>query len=130
LLEKNGYVVARRAQPGWGENAFELGDEFVAFRLRRAVRWVRLNKPIRAYRTFYRVKTNKICKQLDRFEVDWITPSEFCKAIGIERHTLTRKLKQKNCPKTKQYRGGKGKLITLVPNQELIDFLRQFKTGS
>jgi hypothetical protein len=33
LLEENGYVFARRMEPGWEEKAFRLNDEFIAIKL-------------------------------------------------------------------------------------------------
>jgi len=74
LLEDNGYVLARGDEPDWQEKAFRFGDEFVAFRLE--------------------IKLGIAAKQ-----PVWIRPSELCPLIGIERHTLSRNLKNKKCPK-------------------------------
>src|SRR5438132_13635014 len=57
----------------------------------------------------------------------WIKPAQFCKLIGIDRHTLTRNLKHKDCPKIKQERGPKGRLVRLEPTQALKYYLRRFK---
>ncbi len=103
VLEENGYVVARRCfGPGWQENAVRLGDNWVAFRLQRK----------------------------NKGQLQWITPRDFCEIIGIDRHTLTRHLKDKDCPRVKKKRGRKGRLVWLQPTQELITFLRKNKRSS
>src|SRR6266446_2157732 len=33
LLEENGYVFARRMEPGWEEKAFRLNDEYIAIKV-------------------------------------------------------------------------------------------------
>jgi len=103
LLEDNGYVVARMAEPGWQEKAFRFGDEFVAFRL-EAKLGSAASQPV------------------------WMQPGELCKLIGIDRHTLARNLRQRNCPKIELERGPKGKrLVRLRVTQEFITFLRRNK---
>ena len=103
LLEDNGYVVARMAEPDWQEKAFRFGDEFVAFRLED--------------------KLGSAARQ-----PVWIRPGEFCKLIGIERHALIRNLRHGNCPKIELERGPKGKrLVGLRPTQEFITFLKRNK---
>ncbi len=55
---------------------------------------------------------------------------DFCEVIGIDRHTLTRHLKQEDCPEVDDRRGPKGRLRFLRPTQELITFLRRNKRSS
>jgi hypothetical protein len=82
LLEKNGYVVARLGIDGWID-AVRFGDDYVAFRLQS---------------TWKQGRTGL-----------WVTPKRFSELLGIDRHTLTRKLKQKNCPGgISRIRGPKG----------------------
>jgi hypothetical protein len=100
LLEDNEYVCVRMPEPGWQEKAFRFGDEFVAFRLE--------DKPGSAAR-----------------QCVWMPPGEFCEWIGIERHTLSRSLRHKNCPKIELERGPKGWLVRLRPTQEFITFVKQ-----
>ena len=102
LFEDNGYVLARGDEPDWREKAFRFGDEFVAFRLEDKVGSA-ARQPV------------------------WIRPSEFCRLIGIERHTLARNLRHRNCPKTELDRGPKGWLVGLRPTQEFITFLKRNK---
>jgi hypothetical protein len=105
LLEDNGYVVARMAEPDWQEKAFRFGDEFVAFRLE-----------------------DKLGPGVAAKQPAWIRPGEFCNLIGIERHTLPRNLQNKKCPKIELDRGPKGKrLVRLRATQEFITFLRRNK---
>src|SRR3954469_24449935 len=93
LLENNGYVVARMAEPDWQEKAFRFGDEFVAFRLE--------DKPGAAAK-----------------QPVWLRPGEFCKLIGIERHTLSRNLRHEKCPKVELVRGRKGQRIGRIRVEE------------
>jgi hypothetical protein len=66
-----------------------------------------------------------------RFQLGWwTTPRDFCEVIGIDRHTLTRHLKDKDCPKVIQKRGPKGRLVCLQPTQELVIFLCRNKRSS
>ena len=66
-----------------------------------------------------------------RFQLGrWTQPRDFCELIGIDRHTLTRGLKHKECPKVKVERGPKGWLRFLQPTQELVTFLRRNKRSS
>jgi hypothetical protein len=66
-----------------------------------------------------------------RFQLgSWTTPRDFCEVIGIDRHTLTRHLKDKDCPKVIQKRGPKGRLRFLRPTEELIMFLLRNKRSS
>lgn len=106
LLEKNGYVVARVARPGWREEAVRLDDDYVAFVLQP--QWKRFPNRLEY------VKQPVFAP---------IRPNRFCELLGIDRHTLTRKLKRKDCPRITQRRGTKGRLIQLEPTQALIDFL-------
>jgi hypothetical protein len=99
FLEDNGYVVVRRAEPGFEENAFELNEDYVAFRL------------------------------IDR-QPTFVRPKELCDLIGIERHTLYRRLCHPDCPRVKSKRGPKGRLVSIQPTQELIDHLRRNKRSS
>src|SRR5438045_2691721 len=105
LLEQNGYVVARMAEPDWQEKAFRFADEFVAFRLEdKSGPGVAARQPV------------------------WIRTGEFCNLIGIDRHTLSRNLKNKKCPKIELDRGPKGKrLVRLRATQEFITFVRRNK---
>ena len=107
LLEKNGYIVARVARPGWQEVAVKLDDNFVAF--------------------FLQPEWNRSANRHDYVKQGTfalVRPKSFCEVLGIDRHTLTRKLKHKNCPhEIKQVRGPTGRLILLQPTQPLIDFL-------
>jgi hypothetical protein len=100
LLEDNGYVLARGDEPDWREKAFKFGDGLVAFRLED--------------------KLGSAARQ-----PVWIRPGEFCELIGIERHTLPRSLRHKNCPKIELERGPKGKLVRLRPTQEFITFVKR-----
>ena len=102
LLEENDYLVVRRFEPGWQEKAIRLNDEWIAFRLQGQ----------------------------NRGQVEWIRPRDFCEDIGIDRHTLTRHLKQSDYPKVIQKRGPKGRLLFLQPTQELVTFLRRNKRSS
>jgi hypothetical protein len=102
LLEENDYLVVRRFEPGWQENAIRLDDEWIAFRLQGQ----------------------------NRGQVEWIRPRDFCELIGLDRHTLTRLLKQEDCPEVRQRRGPKGRLLCLQPTQELVTFLRRNKRSS
>jgi hypothetical protein len=102
LLEENDYLVVRRFEPGWKEKAIRLNDEWIAIRV----------------------------KGQNSGELECIRPHEFCKLIGIERHTLTRGLKHKDCPTVKVERGPKGWLRFLQPTQELVNFLRRNKRSS
>ena len=105
LLEENGYFVARMAEPGWQEKAFRLGDEFVVFRLE-----------------------DKSGPGVAAKQLVWVRPSQLYELIGIERHTLSRNLKHKRCPKIELDRGPKGKrLVGIRPDQEFITFLRRNK---
>ncbi len=108
LLERKGYIVARVGRLGWRELAVRLKDDYVAFHV--APDWKRSPKSRKAV-------------YLGTFA--WVTPKKFSEALKIDRHTLTRKLKQKDCPRgINQVRGPKGRLVRLEPTQELIDFLR------
>jgi hypothetical protein len=100
LLEANGYAVAQITFPLWKLNAFRLTPRFVAF---------------------------SVDKRISRreFSVNWIKPNEFCAAIGIERHVLTKKLKLRQWKHIRQTRGKMGRLIYLKPSQEFITFLRR-----
>jgi hypothetical protein len=60
----------------------------------------------------------------------WTNPRDFCEDIGIDRHTLTRHLKDKDCPKVIQKRGPMGRLRFLRPTEELIAFLVRNKRSS
>jgi hypothetical protein len=71
-----------------------------------------------------------IAVRLQGGQVEWISPRGFCERIGIDRHTLTRNLKDKDCPKVIQKRGPKGRLRFLRPTEELIAFLRRNKRSS
>src|SRR5437764_7174771 len=102
LLEDNGYVLARGDEPDWREKAFKFGDGLVAFRLE--------DKPGVAAR-----------------QPVWIRPGEFCKLIGIERHTLSRSLKNEKCPKIELERGPNGRLTGLRPEQGFITFVTRYK---
>lgn len=103
LLEENDYLVVRRFEPGWQEKAIRLNDEWIAIRLQGQ----------------------------NRGQVEWIKPRDFCELIGIDRHTLTRHLKDKDCPKVKKKRGPKKKrLCFLKPTQELVTFLLRNKRSS
>ena len=106
LLEENGYFVARMAEPGWQEKAFRLGDEFVVFRLE-----------------------DKSGPGVAAKQLVWVRPSQLYELIGIERHTLSRNLKHKRCPKIELDRGPKGRLVGLRPTEELITFLKRKKRG-
>ena len=105
LLRAKGYIVARRAKPGWQKAAWRYRDKdsYVAFPL-GPWRWDR----------------ETMC-------CDWVKPKEFCEAIGITRKTLTKSLKDKSCPKVKVQRGKSGRLRSIQPNEELIRFLRRNK---
>src|SRR5947208_3282186 len=102
FLEENDYLVVRRFEPGWSEKAIGLNDEWIAIRV----------------------------KGQNSGELEWIRPRDFCELIGIERHTLIRGLKHKDCPKVIQKRGPKGRLRFLQPTQELVTFLRRNKGSS
>jgi hypothetical protein len=102
FLEDNDYLVVRRFEPGWAEKAIRLKDEWIAIRL----------------------------QDKNRGQVEWIRPREFCELIGIDRHTLTRHLKQKDCPNVNPKRGPKGRLLFLQPTQELVIYLRRNKRSS
>ena len=107
LLEKHGYIVARAAHPEWREAAVRVDDTYVAFLL--TPEWSRF--------------PNRL-NYVNQGTFAWIKPKSFCEVLGIDRHTLTRKLKHKNCPhEIKQVRGPTGRLILLQPTQPLIDFL-------
>ena len=103
LLQANGYIVARRAKPGWQNLAWRFRDNYVAFPL-CGWRWDR----------------ETMCPA-------WVKPKEFCKAIRIARKTLTKALKEKSCPKVKKQRGKSGRLRSLQPTEELIQFLLRNK---
>jgi hypothetical protein len=106
VLEKEGYIVALPLKPKLTPEAFWLRDNYVAFRLD---------------------PDYDSLSSDGQLEGPWVSPDVFCLAIGISRHTLTRRLKDKNCPVTKQMRGPKGRLIRLIPNQSLVHYLRRFK---
>src|SRR5438067_94798 len=57
----------------------------------------------------------------------WTKPRDLCERIGLDRHTLTRHLKDKDCPRVEQRRGPKGRLRFLKPTEELITFLLRNK---
>ena len=87
ILEKNGYIVARVAYSydgysDWREEAVRLDDKYVAFLLEP--KWQR--SPDR----------RNYVKQVT---CTWIKPNKLCEVLGIDRHTLARKLKHKNCPR-------------------------------
>ena len=103
LLQATGYIVARRAKPGWQKEAWRFRDNYVAFPLRG-----------------WRYDRETMC-------LDWVKPKEFCEVIGITRKTLTKSLKDKSCPKVKVQRGKTGRLRSIQPSEELIRFLLRNK---
>jgi len=103
LLQAKGYIVARRAKPGWQKEAWRFRDNYVAFPLR-----------------VWRYDRERMC-------LDWVKPKEFCEVIGITRKTLTKSLKDKSCPKVKVQRGKTGRLRSIQPSEELIRFLLRNK---
>ena len=80
------------------------------------------------YRDAFLLKPGLVAFHLDATgQFKWMKPRDLCEAIDIERHTLTRHLKQKDCPKVKQHRGPKGRLRRLQPTRELVRFLTRNK---
>jgi hypothetical protein len=77
-----------------------------------------------------RLNDEWIAIRLQGGQVEWISPRHFCERIGIDRHTLTKHLKQEHCPNVKQKRGPKGRLLFLQPTPELVTFLRRNKGSS
>lgn len=106
LLEKNGYIVARIAHPDWPKDAMRLNAAYVAFAVEPD--WKRCSS----------------LEYVNQKDFGLVRPKDLCSVLGIDRHTLARKLKHKHCPRgIHQERGSKGRLIRLQPTQALIDFL-------
>jgi hypothetical protein len=71
-----------------------------------------------------------IAFRLDGRRCDFVKPTELCRMVKIERHTLGRALARPDCPKVDQERGRKARLVRLKPTGEFIAFLRRHKGSS
>jgi hypothetical protein len=78
----------------------------------------------------FRLNEEYIAFRLDGQQCDFIKPTELCRLIEIERHTLSRALARPDCPKVDQERGLKGRLVRLKPTAEFMAFLRRHKRSS
>jgi len=78
----------------------------------------------------FRLNEEYIAIKLAGGQCDFIRPTELCKLIRIERHTLGRALKRPDCPEVRQERGAKGWLVRVQATPEFISYLLRHKRSS
>jgi hypothetical protein len=78
----------------------------------------------------FRLNEEYIAVKLVDGQCGLIRPIELCNVIGIERHTLSRALKRPECPRVRQERGPKHRLVRIQVTPEFIRYLRRNKRSS